>query len=866
MKQIKSLFILGMPMLFYCIPLLLGYSWNTIATDPGSFNSAFSNPNLFTNPSSYTGRHPDGPISIDLQTPYTYGLAYDSSLRRYIKNGQLPLWDPERGLGVPFLAQGQGGTFFPLQILRAVVPYKYANYINVISLYFAAIFMFLFLRDIGVSEIAAYIGSFSFVLSGAFGAQMIATDIVFSLSVVPFLFWSVAKAIRYQTTFWRSLLSVSVATQILAGHIIMAFVILLSTIIFSLFYIRLNVSRFSRFVKHSFIIFLYVIFGVGLSLFSVLPIIESLMVAHNTAHEKLGFYFMPISHLLAVVNPLIWGPIQNGWFYINWYDLFAFSGVSIVVAVLGGFTASGWDKPLHRSIFWFFVTIALFWILRYIGFPGLKWVGLLPLFSELCTKHANGFTVFCLCVAAAFAIDQIEKWRLSYFSFIVGILFVASCLGFLLDLGSKGFPNIEAGVPYIAISILLYFFTTAVFVFARLMSKDDALKLLLIAIPAELIIYIPLGNSSLAFLYIRIVLYVFIILTAILLKKIPYRLIKYRYAIAGVMVAIFVFVYTLLIHIPNHGLPHHWDLTIPPKQLGWLKANMSIGDRSFGIRPNNQVLAGIQNIDSTGPFQPRGFANFVRLIDGDWAGFKNGDFNVHREYNMIKYLQYRAFFDWVGVKYLFLEKNEVVKGTTGYNELTDAKNHLKIVYQDNAVTIVESQTSLNRAYFSSSYRLCQTGPETTKSIIQFFRKYPNYISKTTFVEQANIQYASKDVLFATDSLSDQLPVEILRYEPNYVQLSVKAPFSGILVLKDAFYPGWQALINKREVPILRTNAMVRGVRIDSPGKYVVEFRYLPKSFVWGVMVAGTVSILLIISVLVCWYRHSHQAGIICKEA
>ena len=71
-----------------------------------------------------------------------------------------------------------------------------------------------------------------------------------------------------------------------------------------------------------------------------------------------------------------------------------------------------------------------------------------------------------------------------------------------------------------------------------------------------------------------------------------------------------------------------------------------------------------------------------------------------------------------------------------------------------------------------------------------------------------------------------------------------------MVLKDAFYPGWRAFINSKEAPILRANGMVRAVIIDHPGKYVVEFKYLPNSFLYGAILSAAVLIFLIGSVFV----------------
>lgn len=844
-SYLRPLVILSLPMLFYLIPLFLGYAWNTIGPGVGPAN-------VYTQPGSYKGRHAGGYLSIDTLTPNIYNLPYDVRLRRCIGNRYLPLWNPWEALGVPFSAQGEGSPYFPLGILRSLLPQIYANYVTFLGFFLAAIFLFLFLKDMGVSETASCIGGLSFVLSGAFGAMIPVTNVVSSLSVVPFLFWAAARAVSLRTPFWRSLLSVAVAMQILAGHASMTLVILLTAAIFSLYYIRLTTVTFSSLMWETGIIMAYFALGVGLASFLVFPILESLNVAHQLAHEGLGFYFLPASHLLAFFCPLLFGHIHQGWFYINWFDLFAFAGLSIIVPVLGGISVSSWDNSLQRSMFWFFVLVALFWILRYIGFTLLNWIGSLPLFSQLSPKHANGFTVFCLCVASALAINHLQKWKLSWFISILVVAFITASSIFLLLVANTGYPNIRHGSPYIAVSVLLILSTAAVFIYAvqlANMSEKGGWQFLLFAVPAELAIYIPLGNKSLWFLYCRLGLYIFLLFTAVLSIKMVSS--RYRSLVMGLLFVTFVIVYALLIRIPHKGLPGQFDLTIPPGHMLWLKEEMAIGDRTFGIRPGYQALAGIQNIDTTGPFVSEGFASFVNLIDGDSQWFKNGYFDVSLAgYDMTKYLLHRPLFDWLGVRYLVLEKVVFVDRKREYDGLVDPKNGLRVVYQDEAVTIMESATALGRAYFSSTFKSCPAGSVTLGSILQFFRSYPDCVSQTTLIEQPSLEGAPDNLAITPGTPATQLPIEISKYEPNYVRLDVDAPSAGVVVLKDAFYSGWRASVNDVEVPILRANGMVRAVMIDRPGKYVVEFCYLPSSFVYGGGLSAAVLVFLISSVFI----------------
>ena len=185
---------------------------------------------------------------------------------------------------------------------------------------------------------------------------------------------------------------------------------------------------------------------------------------------------------------------------------------------------------------------------------------------------------------------------------------------------------------------------------------------------------------------------------------------------------------------------------------------------------------------------------------------------------------------------------------------------MKVSYKDSAATILESTSLTSRAYFSSSYKTYPSGQVSTEAIIQFFKNHQSYIAQMTLLEETTLNNFDNNVVIKPEMLSTQIPIKINNYEPNYILLEVDASSSGVVVLKDAFYPGWRAYINNIEVPILRANGMVRAVTIDHPGKYIVEFRYMPNSFVYGVMLSVVILIFLVSNASVSSYRRARLNG------
>ena len=80
------------------------------------------------------------------------------------------------------------------------------------------------------------------------------------------------------------------------------------------------------------------------------------------------------------------------------------------------------------------------------------------------------------------------------------------------------------------------------------------------------------------------------------------------------------------------------------------------------------------------------------------------------------------------------------------------------------------------------------------------------------------------------------PVRILVDEPDRVQVEVAGSGGGYLVLADTFFPGWRALVDGVERPIVRANLAFRAVPLRA-GDAVVSFEYRPLSVRVGLAVS-----------------------------
>ena len=73
---------------------------------------------------------------------------------------------------------------------------------------------------------------------------------------------------------------------------------------------------------------------------------------------------------------------------------------------------------------------------------------------------------------------------------------------------------------------------------------------------------------------------------------------------------------------------------------------------------------------------------------------------------------------------------------------------------------------------------------------------------------------------------------------NEVDLAATLTGDGVIVLRDAFDPGWRAYIDGGETPIVRVNALYRAVHVRG-GTHVIRFVYRPRTLAAGLILSGT---------------------------
>lgn len=151
--------------------------------------------------------------------------------------------------------------------------------------------------------------------------------------------------------------------------------------------------------------------------------------------------------------------------------------------------------------------------------------------------------------------------------------------------------------------------------------------------------------------------------------------------------------------------------------------------------------------------------------------------------------------------------------------------------------------SMPRAYTVTSYTMAASEEEALEQI----RSGLGELSSSVVLEGESPSFPSAAVQ------EPAVKAAVNYVGTNRVEMRVDLDSPAILVLTDAFFPGWQARLDGEPVEILRANSLFRAVAVDA-GAHTVEFIYRPSSLYLGVALSA-LSLFIAVIVLARLPRH-----------
>lgn len=151
----------------------------------------------------------------------------------------------------------------------------------------------------------------------------------------------------------------------------------------------------------------------------------------------------------------------------------------------------------------------------------------------------------------------------------------------------------------------------------------------------------------------------------------------------------------------------------------------------------------------------------------------------------------------------------------------------EMAFQSDNGTVIENLDVLPKAFFVDSVVIQDSQSEVLERIKTDFNP-----SETAFIAEDSVIRSEPD---STAS------VTITEYNANQIKAEITRSAPGFMVLGEIWYPpGWRATLNDEEIPIVRTNYILRGFEIPE-GEHVFEMRLEPVWYSAGrwMSIAGT---------------------------
>jgi hypothetical protein len=148
---------------------------------------------------------------------------------------------------------------------------------------------------------------------------------------------------------------------------------------------------------------------------------------------------------------------------------------------------------------------------------------------------------------------------------------------------------------------------------------------------------------------------------------------------------------------------------------------------------------------------------------------------------------------------------------------------------DPCIEVYQDRRALPRAYLAPSFAFVPKTPDGWAAR-RWLAENRRVMLQTPAVELDHADLPKHDGVsvplpgFRQADSKPLVPAKIVTYTPTEVVIRLEQPRNGVVVLNDAYHPGWKAYVNGEPRPVARVNSVVRGVLVFS-GDTEVRFLF-----------------------------------------
>lgn len=258
-------------------------------------------------------------------------------------------------------------------------------------------------------------------------------------------------------------------------------------------------------------------------------------------------------------------------------------------------------------------------------------------------------------------------------------------------------------------------------------------------------------------------------------------------------------------------------------------------DLRHGERPRVEILglggpwqnaAMVLKLEDTLGYNPLRINDYEKAVG---ASQNSGDPNLRRYPGLFRGYKCRLA-SLLGLEYLVLDR-----------PLTRLPRHIprpqaSPIYTSDSLYIYKLGDAMPRVYFASRIKPIDSEEIFDEQALPDFDR-----SQEVLIDRPSLP----DLRAAASAVSSDgpsgLPIRkaaaesvgarlaIVEYSSNKVVIDADIDKTGIVVLHDLFYPGWEARVDGVREPVLHANILFRGVEVGA-GRHRIEFTFEPLSF------------------------------------
>jgi hypothetical protein len=814
-KQILlgSFFLLALTLLFFCEPIINGKTVSPVG-------------NIYEQPFY----KPYAPIDFKGYPNY---LLFDQSnqflpMQKYamssLKEGKLPLWNPNIMLGTSILGSTQTALFYPINLLSTVLsPYKVILIRCILNLWLAGFFMLLLMRQLGANLFSGLVSSISFMFSG-FLIVWLGHPHSNSAIWLPIMIL-MAEKILYSNNnkiLYVSLCGLFISFSFLGGHMETTFSITFAW--FCYFIIRSFHYGGGKLVINNILnSIIIVLIGIFAAAIQIIPFIEWIFnYAGLSERSSMSFVFFnfdfwkDFSTLPSLILPNLFSnpaqsiPYQS---YLPWTNFNEFSMyVGIIPLIFGIFgLIINKDKTIRL-----FILGSVFFLALSIKFPFFDYVNQLPILNMFKSTRYRLIFDFGIAVAAGLTLDRMisdslntDLWK----KIIKTFLYLGSSILILIIITSVTLPLFEERILALGNRLVTQQYST-IQVHSR--SLNEVL-LVVNKVWSGILLHFSLLNWKLFFPAIVAIL-VGIIIFIWQRKKLNNLFFKIILLIL-IITDLFVF-----------GIGYNPSITSDEIYPNTPAVNFIKKDKSlFRILPttmqwrSNGPLAHDLNEIGGCELPTKYYHDFRNALAQDYP-FSTNEYSTGFMANTSN----SKLINLLNVKYILTSKEMD----------TSVRKSIKLIWRENDLRIYENTDNMNRAFLVNNVRFISD--DSTLSTLKDSSFNPD--------KEVLLPLSARNKAKLENGVDLKSNIIIESYEPEKIKILSKNSINQILVLSDAYYPGWHAYIDGIEVSIYRANYVMRAIFLPK-GEHKIVFKYEPYSFYIGfVLSLITIIFIIIISI------------------